>query len=278
MAVFLILAGVSAILVPLLEQQIEITQGEAEYAELVAQFSIESDTDTPLPLEELPVLCIEDEMAETIIPADEPAPAANVSSTNTTATHTGNTGTDFAALQAVNKDCVAWLKMPGTKVDYPVVLTDDVDYYLRHTFTGKKNKVGTLFSLGKTDYETPSKNLAVYGHNISGNGQNMFQPLLSYKKESFYLKHKTIRFDTMYRSGTYTVFAVINMDKSEWDSSAAVFASDEAFLDFVNRAKSKALYETGIEVKASDYILTLITCDRSFIPVDGRLVVMAVKQ
>jgi sortase, SrtB family len=278
MAIFLMMAGASAILVPLIEQTIEITQGEAEYAELTMQYSAANEEAITLVQDTMPVLYAEEETAEPIIATNEQTPPSNVPSKNTTPTRTGNTGIDFSALQAVNKDCVAWLKIPGTKIDYPVVQTDDVDYYLHHTFTGKKNKVGTLFSLGKTDYEAPSKNIAVYGHNISGSGQNMFQPLLSYKKESFYLKHNTIRFDTIYQSGTYTVFAVINMDKSEWDSSAAIFASDEAFLEYVNRAKSQALYETGVEVKASDYILTLITCDRSYIPIDGRLVVMAVKQ
>ncbi|MBR5111156.1 MAG: class B sortase, partial [Clostridia bacterium] len=57
----------------------------------------------------------------------------------------GKTGVDLDACKAQNDDFVAWLKIPGTKINYPVVWTDNVDYYLTHTFSGKESKVGTLF-------------------------------------------------------------------------------------------------------------------------------------
>ena len=65
---------------------------------------------------------------------------------------------------------------------------------------------------------------------------------------------------------------------SDWDPATASFPSSKAFLQFVSRAKNKALYETGIDVHEDDHILTLITCDRSYGGVSGRLVVMAVQE
>ena len=190
----------------------------------------------------------------------------------------GKTGIDLEACKAQNSDFVAWLKIPGTKINYPVVWTDRVDYYLTHTFSGKESKIGTLFSLGKTDYAIPGRNIAVYGHHITTSGGNMFQPLMSYKQKSFYENHKIIYFDTLYDLGEYTIFAVINMKSTEWDASMVSFGSDQDFLAFVNRAKAAALYDTGIEVNENDHILTLITCDRDYHNPDGRLIVMAVKQ
>ena len=190
----------------------------------------------------------------------------------------GKTGVDLEACKMSNGDFVAWLKIPGTKINYPVVWTDRVDYYLTHTFSGKESKIGTLFSLGKTDYKTPGKNIAVYGHHITTNGGNMFQPLMSYKKKSFYEAHKTVYFDTLYDLGEYTIFAVINIKSTDWDASTASFDSDQSFLSFVNRAKAASLFDTGIEVTEKDHILTLITCDRDYHNPDGRLIVMAVKQ
>lgn len=185
---------------------------------------------------------------------------------------------DFAALQAVNSDFIAWLTIPGTKIDYPVVLSDDSDYYLNHTFTGKKSYLGTLFSLTKTDYQKPSKNIAIYGHHIRSSGEKMFRPLVYYKEQSFYQGHETIYLDSPYHIGTYTIFAVINMRKDDWNPSIANFANDTDFLNFVNQAKAQALYDTGVEVNADDYILTLITCDRSYAGKNGRLIVMAVRE
>ena len=190
------------------------------------------------------------------------------------------TGIDLTAAKAKNKDFIAWITIPGTKVDYPVVLTDNMDYYLSHGFTGKVSKLGTLFSLGKTDYKTPGKNIAIYGHHITdtSSGQKMFRPLLSYKQKSFWENHQVVYLDSLYHCGKHRIFAVINMVKGEWDPSAAAFANDGDFMAFVRLAQSKSLYETGIEVKETDRIITLITCDRSYASKDGRLVVMAVEE
>ena len=201
-------------------------------------------------------------------PTPSPAPTPRI----------GKTGVDLEACKMSNGDFVAWLKIPGTKINYPVVWTDRVDYYLTHTFSGKESKIGTLFSLGKTDYQTPGRNIAVYGHHITTSGGNMFQPLMSYKKKSFYESHKTVYFDTLYDLGEYTIFAVINIKSTDWDASMASFNSDQSFLSFVNRAKAASLFDTGVEVTEKDHILTLITCDRDYHNPDGRLIVMAVKQ
>ena len=106
----------------------------------------------------------------------------------------------------------------------------------------------------------------------------MFSTLLEYKKESYWKNHQTIQLDTIYGKRTYRIFAVLNHTVSDWDASTASFKNDEAFLKFVTRAQRKAFYDTGITVSAEDHILTLITCDRSFGGVQGRLLVMAVEQ
>ena len=216
-----------------------------------------------------------------IVPSPSPVietPTSQPLPTATPVNKIGKTGVDLAACKTQNSDFVAWLKIPGTKINYPVVWTDRVDYYLTHTFSGKESKIGTLFSLGKTDYTAPGRNIAVYGHHITTSGGNMFQPLMSYKKKSYYETHKTVYFDTLYDLGEYAVFAVLNIKSTDWDASAATFKSSQDFMAFVNRAKAKSLYDTGIEVNENDHILTLITCDRDYHNPDGRLIVMAVKQ
>ena len=228
------------------------------------------------------------ETASEAQPAVKPANCNEASAINPGATATqpdptlqpvtGKTGADLAACKAANDDFIAWLKIPGTKINYPVVRTDNVDYYLTHTFTGKQSKIGALFSLGRTDYETPGQNIAVYGHHITTGGGNMFQPLLSYKKQSFWERHQTVYFDTLYDLGEYNVFAVFNMTLGEWDVAAAGFADELAFQAFLTRAQAASLYDTGIIVDTQDHILTLITCDRSYHGKEGRFIVMAVKQ
>lgn len=52
----------------------------------------------------------------------------------------------FDELNAKNSDTVAWLKVAGTKVNYPVVQTNNNDYYLTHAFDKTVNEAGWLFA------------------------------------------------------------------------------------------------------------------------------------
>ena len=184
---------------------------------------------------------------------------------------------DLEACLAQNKDFMAWLTIPGTKINYPVVCSNNTEYYLHHLFSGKESKLGCLFSLKSSDYQAPSKNIAIYGHHIS-HSDAMFSTLMDYKDASYCAAHSLIRLDSLYRNKTYRIFAVLNMNVSDWDAATASFSSDESFLRFVNRAVKQSMYNTGVQVMADDNIVTLITCDRSYGGASGRLIVMAVEQ
>ena len=184
---------------------------------------------------------------------------------------------DLSACLSQNRDFIAWLTIPGTPIDYPIVRSNNTEHYLTHMFSGKESKLGTLFSLRNSDYQSPSKNIAIYGHHLSQSAA-MFSTLMRYKNASYCAGHSTIQLDSLYGSRNYRIFTVVNMSVSDWDASTASFSSNESFLYFVNRARRSALYDTGVQVNEDDHILTLITCDRSYGGATGRLLVMAVQQ
>ena len=169
--------------------------------------------------------------AVTTVPTKKPT-------TPTAAPTQPGSGIDLAACLAQNRDFVAWLTIPGTKINYPVVRSDNTEYYLHHLFTGKESKLGCLFSLKSSDYQTPSKNIAIYGHHIS-HSDAMFSTLMDYKDASYCAAHSLIRVNSLYGERTYRVFAVLNMKVSDWDAATASFSSDESFQRFVNRAVKK---------------------------------------
>ncbi len=303
LAVILLLAGVAAIAASVWMQERQISLGAEEYDALVETLKSPAATVEPaaddslltaapaIPTE-VPTVVPSPETATaapltptatpdvTVVPPLNEAPAAQPAQASGTPNGNGSglTGADLAACQATNSDFIGWLQIPGTKVDYPVVLTNDVAYYLNHTFTRQENIIGCLFSLGKTDYEAPSRNIAVYGHHMRrSRATTMFQPLHEYKSSSFRDSHATIHYDTLHGSRSYTMFAVINKRESDWDASVADFASDADFQAFIDRAMEWSLYDTGVHVSTDDHILTLITCDRDYHKEDGQLVVMAVQ-
>ena len=268
LAVTLLLAGMAAFFIPILTTEMEIAQDAEEYVAWREQFADIIEPITTVTADNSVSLTSESSSAVLPSPTTSPLPEPEQ----------GHTGVDLSACLAANADFIGWLGIPDTTVDYPVVQTDDTDYYLDHTFAGKQSYIGTLFSLGKTDFQTPSQNIAIYGHHIRSNDQVMFSPLLGYKDEAFYTTHDIIYFDTLYHAGTYKIFAVLNIHNGDWEPSTADFVSDDTFLAFARQAKAQSLYDTGIMVLATDHILTLITCDRSYGGRAGRLVVMAVQQ
>ena len=188
-------------------------------------------------------------------------------------------GVNLAKLQSQNPEFIAWLQIPGTSVNYPVVQTSDTAFYLTHNFKRQKSKAGTLFSLPSTDYRTPGKNSVIYGHHLSHRPNAMFSPLLNYKQAGYGRKHSKVLLDSIFRSNTYRVFAVVNWDiDGDWTPMQTSFSSTEEFAAFVQEAQRRSLYDTGVSVPETAEILTLITCDRSFGGVNGRLAFMAVKE
>ena len=188
-------------------------------------------------------------------------------------------GVNLAKLQSQNPEFIAWLQIPSTSVNYPVVQTSDTAFYLTHNFKRQKAKAGTLFSLPSTDYRTPGKNIVIYGHRLSHRPNAMFSPLLNYKQAGYGRKHSKVLLDSIFRSNTYRVFAVVNWDiDGDWMPMQTSFSSTEEFSTFVQEAQRRSLYDTGVSVSENAELLTLITCDRSFGGANGRLAVMAVKE
>ena len=185
---------------------------------------------------------------------------------------------EYAALYEQNPDTVGWLKIDGTVINYPVMQTPDrVDYYLKRDFNGASSAYGCLYVRETCDVFAPSDNVTIYGHHMK-NG-SMFGSLKKYRSQSFWEKHATVQFDTLYEQHTYTIFAVFTTTASVGQGfpyHAFDDAADEAdFDEFVANCKSLSLYDTGITPRYGDKLLCLSTCEYS--QVNGRLVVVAVR-
>lgn len=280
LAAAMAMAGAAMLLCPLIGQNTEMNQSAAEYDDLRVQLkSEEQEQAMDMPEHEKTDRSALQALLDAVgFPSTTQAPLELPAQDESPPEIDIGTGADLAACLAQNGDFIAWIKIPGTNVDYPVVWTDDTEYYLHHTFSGKQGAAGTLFSLMKTDYSIPSRNIAIYGHHLKSTGEKMFTSLMRYKNPDFYEDNQTIVLDSLYRHSEYTIFAVVNMKVGDWEPSRTTFSGDAAFMAFVNRAKSESLYDTGVEVGADDHILTLITCDRSYAGKEGRLVILAVER
>lgn len=71
---------------------------------------------------------------------------------------------DFAALLATNPDTVAWIEIPGTNINYPVVQTTNNETYLSRTFDGGTSISGTIFLDAANAANFTNVNSILYGH------------------------------------------------------------------------------------------------------------------
>ena len=182
----------------------------------------------------------------------------------------------FKALYEMNNDLVAWLSIPGTDIDYPVMQTpENKDYYLKHNFDKEYSAHGCLYAREDCDINTPSDNITIYGHRMRDG--SMFARLDQYMDKSFWETNPYIYFDTLTEMHTYQIIAVFRTTATVDQGFAYhqfVNAENKAAFDaFVKTCKTLALFDTDIDAEYGDKLITLSTCEYS--QTNGRLVVVA---
>lgn len=171
----------------------------------------------------------------------------------------------FEALYQRNPDIAGWVKIPDTKLDYAVVQAEDNDKYHRADIDGKYNDWGIPYVDFRVDQSKPSYNTVIYGHNM-GDG-TMFGYLQAYKKLSYYQQHPLISYNSVYRKDMYKIFAVVvcKADDPDFDYHNFIDSdSDAAKNEYIEKIMKRSIIKTTVDVKASDRLLTLSTCDYTF--------------
>ena len=181
-----------------------------------------------------------------------------------------------------NNDLIGWIRIDGTKIDFPVMQTpDDPEYYLRRDFNREHSTGGVPFMDVHSDIFMPTSNFMIYGHNMK-NG-SMFHDLIKYEDEEFYRDHKTINFDTIYKGGqgVYQVVAagysqIYDKDSSKFKYYAyAGMTSEREYHEFVDGVKKLSCYDTGVVPEYGSQLITLSTCTN--VSDEGRFFVVAVR-
>lgn len=172
----------------------------------------------------------------------------------------------------MNGDTYGWIFIPDTKIDYPVMLGEDNDYYLEHNATRQKSVRGAIFMDYHNAKASQQRNLVLYGHNMK-NGA-MFNSLLAYQDKSFFESHPDIYLYKGENKIRYYVYAAYVADASKYFHRTE-FKSDEAFLEHMHMLKELSEHKPSIksDLEASDQILTLVTCTYEYD--DTRFVVHA---
>ena len=164
---------------------------------------------------------------------------------------------NLAALQDGNSDCVGWLTIPDTTVDYPIVWTpNDPEHYLRRDFYGNYASGGTPFLDGRNKPQAEGQNLILYGHNMLDG--SMFKPVLQYLTPNFQVTHEDVYLELNGIQYHYQVIAAL-----ETNTRSPVYT----YTDLNNTAemedfRAALLEETSLDaIPQAEGYLTLSTCN-----------------
>ncbi len=197
-----------------------------------------------------------------------------------------------------NNDLVGWIKVDGTRIDYPVMQTkDNPEFYLRKDFHKNYSLAGTPFmdaasnvaGSPQSDGAESTCNWLIYGHHMKTG--IMFYDLLKYDEESFYKEHNTFEFSTVQMDkdtgkvresrGTYQIIAacysrIYTETSREFKFyQYASFTSEGDFEDYIAGIKAESVYDTGETAEYGDQLVTLSTC--AYHVDDGRFYVVGRK-
>ena len=185
-----------------------------------------------------------------------------------------------------NSDTAGFIKVGGTMINYPVLQTDNNDYYMNHNFDRNSYYGGWIFADFRgvvNDYsQKQCHNIILYGHNQADG--TMFGTLSKYKitKQNtdhfdFYLEHPTFEFWNLYHKYTYKIVAIFVAEVEQYQMAEGeevfdyhnyvIFDPNNEkynFDNWYNEIMARTEVITGVECDPTDRYVTLSTCSNEF--------------
>lgn len=159
---------------------------------------------------------------------------------------------NFDTLREENKDIIAWINIPGTNVDYPV-LFDGTDEYLHKNLGGEDSASGCIYVDATTKNVLDDEINIIYGHNMK-NG-TMFGELQKFKDNDYFESHPYIEIHTPNEVRVYQIFSVRDVSS---DIDTLNFAmSDFSKKEYIEKAINESIQSREV---AESQIITLSTC------------------
>lgn len=168
---------------------------------------------------------------------------------------------DFHSLKSINKDIVGWIYIPGTNIDYPILIGEDNETYLNKDFTGKKNPLGSIFSYADTDRSLSNSRIMIFGHNMVN--QQMFGELKKFLNNEYLKSHDKIYLYTEDFSYELVVFSVFIYTSSEKINGYQYGIGTQEYKDILDTLISKNQVSDAYKVDADYYnrrTVSLVTC------------------
>lgn len=171
---------------------------------------------------------------------------------------------DFDYWQQINPEVYAYISIPGTNVDYPILQHDgDNEYYLHHCIDGTYGLPGCIFT---EDYNTKTFEdpvTLVYGHNMVADS-SYFNQLHFFEDPDFFAENKNIFIYMPKKVLQYRVFSAYTYDDRHLMYYYDSFTDPQDRKDFIQSIYDvpdlNANIDPTMTVTEDDTLLVLSTC------------------
>ena len=165
---------------------------------------------------------------------------------------------NFEKLKEVNDDIVGWINIPGTTVDYPLLMNvRSNDDYIYTTYDGKYSGFGSIFIDYRNLRGFVDENTVIYGHNMQ-NGA-MFGQLMKFGKGDFADSNRYVYILTENGIDVYEVYSAYRTlaNSSSYDFR---FDTEKSYQNFLNMTVKNSVINNDVEISVNDRIITMSTC------------------
>lgn len=164
---------------------------------------------------------------------------------------------NLAALRETNPDVVGWIRIPDTRIDYPLMQGEDNEFYLNNTWEKEPNSVGSIFLECQNSPDLTDYNTIVYGHNMKNN--SMFGDLERYTLQKFWEEHPYVYVVIDEGVFRYEIFAFCQAEVESLTYGLNP-QRDDTKMKFLKLSLDESRIDTGIVPAITDRILSLSTC------------------
>ena len=163
-----------------------------------------------------------------------------------------------------NPQIVAWLTVPGTDIDCPVVQApaDNPEFYLRHDIFGTWNYAGCPYVDASCPKGVDSPCVLIYGHNLTGESETMFADFAQYVDEDYARKHARIVLQTQDETRELTVWGAAVVEGTS-PLNRTAFESEADLTDYRGLLLSRANMVLDGAAWDRDTLYVFCTCSYS---------------
>ena len=173
-------------------------------------------------------------------------------------------------LKKLNPDVKAWIQVPKTNIDYPVVQGQDDMEYINKNVYGEFELSGAIFlsCLNKDDFSDPYN--LVYGHNMKNGG--MFADVADFTNKEYFETHQKGKLYLTDATRKIRFFACMKVTAAD----AKIYHPDgyrkENLKDLLDYIQENAVQYRDVNVADENSLIALSTCSEA--ETNGRVVLI----